>query len=114
MGEAAVDYLQQVGIRCKLVMMERAAFASAYANKKLTLGIFRAASGAFGNTATRLASFIVMGGSNVYGSYPDIDELFLLQADELDPKKRVGVLEKNAAAGSREGDQCANLGTRLP
>ena len=24
-------------------------------------------------------------GSNVYGSYPDIDELFPLQADELDP-----------------------------
>jgi hypothetical protein len=55
MAEAAVDYLQQVGIRCKLVPMERAAFASAYANKKLTSGIFRAASGAFGNIATRLA-----------------------------------------------------------
>ena len=60
----------------------------------LTLGIFRAASGAFGNTATRLASFIVKGGSNVYGSYPDIDELFPLQADELDPKKRAAILEK--------------------
>ena len=94
MGEAAVDYLQQVGIRCKLVPMERAAFASAYANKKLTSGIFRAASGAFGNTATRLASFVVKGGSNVYGSYPDIDELFPLQADELDPKKRAAILEK--------------------
>jgi peptide/nickel transport system substrate-binding protein len=64
------------------------------ANKKLTSGIFRAASGAFGNTATRLASFIVKGGSNVYGSYPDIDELFPLQADELDPKKRAAILEK--------------------
>ena len=94
MGEAAVDYLQQVGIRCRLVPMERAAFASAYANKKLTSGIFRAASGAFGNTATRLASFIVKGGSNVYGSYPDVDELFPLQADELDPKKRAAILEK--------------------
>ena len=94
MGEAAVDYLQQVGIRCRLVPMERAAFASAYANKKLTSGIFRAASGAFGNTATRLASFIVKGGSNVYGSYPDMDELFSLQADELDPKKRAMILGK--------------------
>src|SRR5207302_7479140 len=94
MGEAAVDYLQQVGIRCKLVPMERAAFASAYANKKLTSGIFRAASGAFGNTATRLASFIVKGGSNVYGSYPDIDALYPLQADELDPKRRAAILEK--------------------
>jgi peptide/nickel transport system substrate-binding protein len=94
MGEVAVDYLQQVGIRCKLLPMERAAFASAYANKKLTTGIFRAASGAFGNTATRLASFVVKGGSNVYGSYPDIDELYPLQADELDPKKRAAILEK--------------------
>src|SRR5947207_7058216 len=94
MAEAAVDYLQQVGIRCKLVPMERAAFASAYANKKLTTGVFRAASGAFGNTATRLASFVVKGGSNVYGSYPDIDELYPLQADELDPKKRAAILEK--------------------
>src|SRR5262249_3178835 len=94
MAEAAVDYLQQVGIRCRLVQMERAAFAAAFENKKLTSGIFRAASGAFGNTATRLASFIVKGGSNVYGSYPDIDELFALQADELDPKKRAAILEK--------------------
>jgi peptide/nickel transport system substrate-binding protein len=94
MGEVAVDYLSQVGIRCRLVPMERAAFASAYANKKLTSGIFRAASGAFGNSATRLASFIVKGGSNVYGSYPDIDELYPLQADELDRKKRAAILEK--------------------
>jgi peptide/nickel transport system substrate-binding protein len=93
-GEVAVDYLSQVGIRSRLVPMERAAFASAYANKKLTTGIFRAASGAFGNAATRLASFIVKGGSNVYGSYPDIDELYPLQADELDRKKRAAILEK--------------------
>jgi len=94
MAEVAVDYLQQVGIRCKLVPMERAAFAAAYAGKKLTTGVFRAASGAFGNTATRLAAFIVKGGSNVYGSYPDIDELYPQQADELDPKKRAAILEK--------------------
>jgi peptide/nickel transport system substrate-binding protein len=28
------------------------------------------------------------------GSYPDIDELFPLQADELDPRKRAAILEK--------------------
>src|SRR5437588_10374491 len=39
-------------------------------------------------------AFIVKGGSNVYGSSPDIDELFPLQADELDPKKRAAILEK--------------------
>src|SRR5204863_2997807 len=94
MGEVAVDYLQQVGIRCKLLPMERAAFAAAYANKKLTSGIFRAASGAFGNAASRLASFVVKGGSNVYGSYPDIDELYPLQAKELDGKKRATILNQ--------------------
>jgi peptide/nickel transport system substrate-binding protein len=54
----------------------------------------RGASGAFGNAATRLASFVVAGGSNVYGSYPDIDELYQQQAAELDPKKRTAILEK--------------------
>jgi peptide/nickel transport system substrate-binding protein len=93
-GEVAVDYLSQIGIRCKLQPIERAAFASAYANKKYTKGILRGASGAFGNTATRLASFVVKGGSNVYGSYPEIDELYPKQAEELDPKKREAILHK--------------------
>ena len=93
-GEVAVDYLSQVGIRTKLNPIERAGFASAYANKKYTKGILRGASGAFGNAATRLASFVVKGGSNVYGSYPDIDELYPTQAAELDPKKRAAILEK--------------------
>ncbi len=62
--------------------------------RSIHAGILRAASGAFGNAATRLASFVVSGGANVYGSYPDIDALFPLQADELDPKKRAAILEK--------------------
>ncbi len=32
--------------------------------------------------------------SNVYGSYPDIDELYPKQASELDPKKREAILDK--------------------
>jgi len=93
-GEVAVNYFQEVGIRVKLEPIERAAFAAAYAGKKYTRGILRGASGAFGNAATRLASFVVAGGSNVYGSYPDIDELYQQQAAELDPKKRTAILEK--------------------
>ena len=62
------------------------AFLSAYADKKLHKGIFLGASGAFGNAATRLASFVVKGGAYVYGSYPDIDELYPQQADELDKR----------------------------
>ena len=68
--------------------------AQAYAGKKLNRGILRGASGAFGNAATRLASFVVTGGSNVYGSYPDIDELYPKQAVELDRKKRKEILNK--------------------
>ena len=93
-GEVSVDSLSQVGIRTKLQPLERAAFASAYANKKLDKGILRGASGAFGNAATRLASFVVKGGSNVYGSYPEIDELYLQQSNELDAKKREAILHK--------------------
>ena len=93
-GEVAVNYFQEVGIRTKLQPIERAGFAAAYAGKKYTKGILRSASGAFGNAATRLASFVVKGGSNVYGSYPDIDELYPLQAKELDPKKRIALLAK--------------------
>lgn len=79
---------------CKLQPIERAGFAAAYAGKKYTSGVLRGASGAFGNAATRLASFAVAGGSNVYGSYPDIDALYPLQADETDPQKRAAILEK--------------------
>ncbi len=62
-GEVAVNSLQQIGIRTNLQPMERAAFLQAYASKKLNKGIFRAASGAFGNAATRLASFVVKDGA---------------------------------------------------
>src|SRR5204863_862997 len=93
-GEVAVDYFSQVGIRTKLQPVERAGFLSAFGNKKYTHGILRGASGAFGNAATRLASFVVKDGPYVYGSYPDIDALYPQQADELDTKKRAAILEK--------------------
>jgi peptide/nickel transport system substrate-binding protein len=93
-GEVAVDYFQQVGIRTKLQPIERAGFLAAFGNKKYTHGILRGASGAFGNAATRLASFVVKDGAYVYGSYPDIDALYPQQAEELDPKKRAAILEK--------------------
>ena len=93
-GEVAVNSLQQIGIRTNLQPIERAAFLQAYASKKLNKGIFRAASGAFGNAATRLASFVVKDGAFVYGSYPDIDELFPKQAANSISKKREEILHK--------------------
>jgi peptide/nickel transport system substrate-binding protein len=91
--EVVANYLQQVGIRSKLKAVERAAHWSAYADKKYR-NLAYTASGAFGNAATRLESFIVKGGPYVYGSYPDIDSLFKDQAGELDRKKREAMLHK--------------------
>ena len=91
--EAIASYLQQVGIRTKLVSRERASHWSTYADKKYK-NLAYTASGAFGNAATRIESFVVNGGTYVYGSYGDIDSLFKDQAAELDRKKREALLHK--------------------
>jgi peptide/nickel transport system substrate-binding protein len=92
-AEAVLDNLQAAGIRVRLRPLERAAFVDAYSHKKLK-NIILGGSGAFGNAATRLEAFVVKGGAYVYGSYPDIDELYRQQAVELDPKKRGAILDK--------------------
>jgi peptide/nickel transport system substrate-binding protein len=94
MAEVSIDNFQQIGIRVQLQPIERAAFFAGYADKKYTRGIVQGASGAFGNAATRLASFVVKGGAYSYGSYPDIDELYPQQADETDREKRAAILDK--------------------
>ena len=88
-GEAALGNLAQVGSRAKLRPLERAAFIEGYAGKKFR-DIIQGASGAFGNVATRMEAFVVKGG--VYGSYPDIDALYPLQAVEGDHTKRAAIL----------------------
>jgi peptide/nickel transport system substrate-binding protein len=93
LGEAVVNSLQTVGIRAKLRPLERAAFFKGFAEKSLK-NLIQGSSGALGNTATRLETFVVKGGAYVYGSYPDIDALFQEQAAELDPKKREATLHK--------------------
>src|SRR5207244_6995137 len=91
LGEAVLNNLQEVGIRVKLRPLERAAFFSAYSEKKLK-NIIQGSSGAFGNAATRLEAFAVKGGAYAYGSYPEIDTLFQQQAGELDHAKREALL----------------------
>ena len=93
LGEAVLDNLLAVGIRAKLRPLERAAFFSGYGEKRFK-NIIQYASGAFGNAATRIEAFIAKGGAYVYGSYPDIDELFQQQAAELDYKRREATLHK--------------------
>ena len=93
LGEAVLNNLQAVGIRAKLRPLERAAFFKGYSEKSYK-NIIQGASGAFGNTATRLESFVAKGGAYVYGNYPDVDALFEQQAVELDAKQREATLHK--------------------
>src|SRR5207244_9133176 len=92
-GEAALNYLNTVGIRVKLRPMERAAFYAAWQEKRLR-GLFRTAAGNSGNAGTRVEAFIYSKGSYAYGGYPDIDELFQQQARERDPAKREILLHR--------------------
>jgi peptide/nickel transport system substrate-binding protein len=92
-AEAIINYLQEAGIRVRMRPLERAAFVSAYSQKKLK-NLIQGASGAFGNTATRLAAFAAKGGAYVYGSYPEIDELFAKQESEIDVAKRTELLHR--------------------
>jgi peptide/nickel transport system substrate-binding protein len=93
LAEAVVNDLKGLGIRVKLRPLERAAFFSAYGEKKLK-NIIQGASGAFGNAATRLEAFVAGGGTYVYGSYPDIDGLFQEQAADVDLKRREATLHR--------------------
>jgi peptide/nickel transport system substrate-binding protein len=93
LAEAVLNNLLEVGIRAKLRPIERAAFNQGYADKKFR-NIVQGGSGAFGNAATRMETFVVKGGAYVYGSYPDIDELFVRQSEEIDRERRGTVLRR--------------------
>src|SRR5262252_7231487 len=78
MGEAVIGNLQAVGIKSRLRTMERAAYFTA----------------AFGNAATRLEPYATKNGVYAYGSLPEIDDLYVRQARELDPKKREAMVHQ--------------------
>ena len=92
-AESVVNYLNAAGIRVRLRAMERAAFYAAWKEKKLR-GIFLTAAGNSGNAASRVETFIQSKGAYAYGGYPDIDDLFLQQERERDPKRREALLFK--------------------
>jgi peptide/nickel transport system substrate-binding protein len=92
-GESVVNYLNAVGIRVKMRTMERAAFYTAWKEKKLP-GLSIVGAGASGNAATRVEAFIYSKGTYAYGGYPDIDELFQQQAVERDKVKREALLHR--------------------
>src|SRR5437879_174280 len=90
-GEAIVANLGAVGIRTRLRTMERAAFYSALATKKLK-GICMCINAVYGNASSRLSQTVPAEGAYTYGAYPDIETLYRQQAQELDKKKRAAML----------------------
>ena len=93
LGEGVVNYLQAVGIRLKMRPMERAAYFSALATKKLK-GVCVCTSALYGNAASRMSEVIPSDGSYAYGGYPDIDALYKQQAIETDRRKREATLHQ--------------------
>ncbi len=91
--EATANDLTAVGIRVKYQPMERAAFTADWHAHKFH-DLFLTAAGNAGNAASRVEAFIYSKGSYAYGGYPDIDALFLEQAQERDAKKRAAILDK--------------------
>ncbi len=87
MGEAIVTQLSAVGIRSRMRTMERAAYFTAWHEKKLH-GMILVISAAFGNAATKLEPYVTKNGVYAYSSLPEIDDLYVRQSKELDPKKR--------------------------
>ena len=93
MGEALQGYFQAVGIRTRQRTMERAAYFSAWREKKLH-GVILVVSATFGNAATKLEPYVTKNGIYAYGSLPDIDDLFVRQGRELDSKKREALVHQ--------------------
>jgi peptide/nickel transport system substrate-binding protein len=93
LGEAIVGYLQAVGIRLRMRPMERAAYYSALATKKLK-GVCVCTSALYGNAASRMSEVYPSEGAWAYGGYPDVDALFKQQTRETDRKKREALLHQ--------------------
>ena len=93
MGEAIMGWLQAVGIRTRMRSMERAAFMTAWREKKMH-GVVLTISGVSGNAATRLESFVTANGAFAFGSRPEVNDLFQRQAKELDRRKREALLHQ--------------------
>ena len=93
MGEALAGYLQAVGIRTRIRTMERAAFLTAWREKKLK-GVLMGLNGAGGNAATRLEAYVTRTGIYAYGVLPEVEDLFQRQAREIDRTRREGLLHQ--------------------
>jgi hypothetical protein len=73
MGAAVGPYLGAVGIRTKLRPVARAAFRTAWRERKVR-GLILTASGALGHAAPRLATCVISTAPDADGGYPDRDD----------------------------------------
>jgi peptide/nickel transport system substrate-binding protein len=92
-AEAVGSYLGAVGIRTQVRSLERAAFFSAWRQKKLQ-GLVLADSAILGNAATRFEIYALGTGLYAYGSHPALDTLFQQQAAERDRTTREALLHQ--------------------
>jgi len=92
-AEAIASYLAAVGIRTKVRPMERAAWLSNWKDKKIR-GIMQGGAGGHGNAATRIQNYVAKDGIYTWGSHPDMDDLYVQQSRELDPKRREALLQQ--------------------
>jgi peptide/nickel transport system substrate-binding protein len=93
MGEALAGWLQNIGIRTKIRIMERATMTAAWRDRKLK-NVIIGITGAGGNAATRLEAYVSKGGIYTAGVMPDVEDLFQRQARETDAKKREALLHQ--------------------
>jgi peptide/nickel transport system substrate-binding protein len=92
-AEPIANNYAAIGIRTTVRALERAAFFNQLRDKKLR-PLAYAASGAYGNAATRLDAFVSAGGAYAYGSYPDLEGLIQEQAFDRDRKRREATLTR--------------------
>src|SRR5947208_2179601 len=93
MGEALAGYLGAVGIRTRIRTLERAAFLTAWREKRLK-GVLMGLNGSGGNAATRLEAYVTTTGIFAYGVLPEVEDLFQRQAREIDRTKREALLHQ--------------------
>lgn len=92
-AEAVGGYLAAIGIKTKLRTMERAAYFTQLAAKKLK-GVCFCSVAVYGNASTRMSIVVPSDGVYAYGGWPDLDELFKKQLGESDHKKREAMLHE--------------------
>src|SRR5213593_3180816 len=93
MGDALAGYLGAVGIRTRIRTMERAAFLTAWRDKKLK-GVLMGLNGSGGSAATRLEAYVTRTGIYAYGVLPEVEDLFQRQAREIDRTRREALLHQ--------------------